>query len=62
MGCGKIVCVQEGSGPCFYCGTLVCTREEREVIGDVLIEIADYCIGVSDLASVYRRCPLSVVI
>ncbi|VDL64527.1 unnamed protein product [Nippostrongylus brasiliensis] len=32
MGCGKIVCVQEGSGPCFFCGTLVCTREEREII------------------------------
>lgn len=32
MGCGKIVCVQEGSGPCFYCGTLVCTREEREIL------------------------------
>ncbi|KIH63278.1 hypothetical protein ANCDUO_06415, partial [Ancylostoma duodenale] len=30
MGCGKIVCVQEGSGPCFFCGTLVCTKEERE--------------------------------
>ncbi|VDO25222.1 unnamed protein product [Haemonchus placei] len=32
MGCGKIVCVQEGSGPCFFCGTLVCTKEEKEVI------------------------------
>lgn len=32
MGCGKIVCAQEGSGPCFFCGTLVCTKEEREVL------------------------------
>ncbi|ETN78547.1 hypothetical protein NECAME_10281 [Necator americanus] len=32
MGCGKIVCVQEGSGPCFFCGTLVCTKEEREIL------------------------------
>ncbi|PIO67573.1 hypothetical protein TELCIR_10669 [Teladorsagia circumcincta] len=30
MGCGKIVCVQEGSGPCFFCGNLVCTKEEKE--------------------------------
>lgn len=21
--CGRIVCAQEGSGPCLYCGTLV---------------------------------------
>ncbi|KHJ98689.1 hypothetical protein OESDEN_01336 [Oesophagostomum dentatum] len=32
MGCGKIVCTQEGSGPCFFCGTLVCTKEEREIL------------------------------
>ena len=32
MGCGKVVCAQEGSGPCFFCGTLVCTREEKEII------------------------------
>ncbi|KJH45848.1 hypothetical protein DICVIV_08109 [Dictyocaulus viviparus] len=31
-GCGKIVCIQEGSGPCFFCGTFVCTMEEREII------------------------------
>ena len=30
--CGRIVCVQEGSGPCLFCGNLVCTREELEVI------------------------------
>uniref|UniRef100_F1L3P8 Activating signal cointegrator 1 n=1 Tax=Ascaris suum TaxID=6253 RepID=F1L3P8_ASCSU len=32
MGCGRIVCEQEGSGPCFACGQLVCTREEREIL------------------------------
>ncbi|OQV21272.1 Activating signal cointegrator 1 [Hypsibius exemplaris] len=28
ISCGRIVCVQEGSGPCFTCGSLVCTLEE----------------------------------
>ncbi|CAJ0581242.1 unnamed protein product, partial [Mesorhabditis spiculigera] len=32
LGCGKIVCVQEGSGPCMVCGTLVCTEEEKEIL------------------------------
>src|SRR5687767_9338953 len=31
LSCGRIVCQQEGSGPCMYCGNLVCTKEEREV-------------------------------
>jgi len=30
MSCGRIVCDQEGSGPCFFCGNLVCTKQERE--------------------------------
>lgn len=30
--CGRIVCEQEGSGPCYFCGNLVCTREEMEKI------------------------------
>lgn len=30
--CGRIVCMQEGSGPCFFCGALVCTREEQEIL------------------------------
>lgn len=30
--CGRIVCMQEGSGPCYFCGALVCTREEREIL------------------------------
>merc|ERR1712136_613281 len=28
--CGRIVCDQEGSGPCFFCGNLVCTKQELE--------------------------------
>ncbi|XP_014676538.1 PREDICTED: activating signal cointegrator 1-like [Priapulus caudatus] len=32
MSCGRIVCEQEGSGPCLFCQTLVCTREEQDVI------------------------------
>jgi len=32
MHCGKIVCAQEGSGPCHFCGNLVCTKEEQEVL------------------------------
>ncbi len=31
--CGRVVCAQEGSGPCLFCGALVATREEREVLG-----------------------------
>ncbi|KER29840.1 hypothetical protein T265_03633 [Opisthorchis viverrini] len=30
--CGRIVCAQEGSGPCFFCGKLVCSKEERDKI------------------------------
>ncbi|XP_064390454.1 activating signal cointegrator 1-like [Halichondria panicea] len=30
--CGRIVCSQEGSGPCAFCGALVCTPEEEEVL------------------------------
>ncbi|KAG5447719.1 Activating signal cointegrator 1 [Clonorchis sinensis] len=30
--CGRIVCAQEGSGPCFFCGNLVCSKEERDKI------------------------------
>ena len=32
MKCGRIVCAQEGSGPCYFCDNLVCTREEMEKI------------------------------
>ena len=30
--CGRIVCDQEGSGPCLFCGALVCTKDEEEVL------------------------------
>ncbi|KAK4885422.1 hypothetical protein RN001_001693 [Aquatica leii] len=30
--CGRIVCEQEGSGPCFFCDTLVCTNEELHIL------------------------------
>lgn len=30
--CGRIVCRQEGSGPCFTCNNLVCTNEEMEIL------------------------------
>lgn len=32
VNCGRITCAQEGSGPCFYCGALVVTKEQREVL------------------------------
>ncbi|XP_027197527.2 activating signal cointegrator 1 [Dermatophagoides pteronyssinus] len=28
--CGRIVCQQEGSGPCFTCGTLVFNKQQRD--------------------------------
>ncbi|CAD5217156.1 unnamed protein product [Bursaphelenchus xylophilus] len=31
-GCGRIVCEQEGSGPCVFCGKFVCTKEEENII------------------------------
>ena len=30
--CGRVVCHQEGSGPCQFCGNLVVSREERELL------------------------------
>ncbi|XP_043505728.1 activating signal cointegrator 1 [Polistes fuscatus] len=30
--CGRIVCYQEGSGPCFFCETLVCSREQQAIL------------------------------
>ncbi|XP_055331472.1 activating signal cointegrator 1-like isoform X1 [Paramacrobiotus metropolitanus] len=32
LSCGRIVCVQEGSGPCFTCGQIVGTDEEIAVL------------------------------
>ncbi|CAN2391531.1 Thyroid hormone receptor interactor 4, partial [Pristimantis euphronides] len=30
--CGRIVCEQEGSGPCLFCDNLVCTKEEQDIL------------------------------
>ena len=30
--CGRIVCEQEGSGPCFFCSALVCTNAELDTL------------------------------
>ncbi|KAK9711842.1 ASCH domain [Popillia japonica] len=30
--CGRIVCEQEGSGPCFFCDNMVCTRYEMDIL------------------------------
>nr|XP_040580696.1 LOW QUALITY PROTEIN: activating signal cointegrator 1-like [Lepeophtheirus salmonis] len=32
LNCGRIICEQEGSGPCMSCDTLVCTKEEMEIV------------------------------
>ncbi|CAL4061152.1 unnamed protein product [Meganyctiphanes norvegica] len=32
MSCGRIVCDQEGAGPCSFCGTLVVSRDQKEVL------------------------------
>merc|ERR1719228_1315709 len=32
LSCGRIVCSQEGSGPCLFCGNLVVTREEQIIL------------------------------
>nr|CAD7603333.1 unnamed protein product [Timema genevievae] len=30
--CGRIVCEQEGSGPCLFCYTLVCSQDEQTML------------------------------
>lgn len=30
--CGRIVCEQEGEGPCYFCGSLVCTKARLEIL------------------------------
>ncbi|KAK7073108.1 Activating signal cointegrator 1 [Halocaridina rubra] len=32
MKCGRIICEQEGSGPCPFCGNLVVSKEEEELL------------------------------
>ena len=52
VACGRVVCAQEGSGPCLFCGALVVTREEQEVrmevravIGSALIRFSWMYLG-----------------
>ncbi|KAK7486815.1 hypothetical protein BaRGS_00021962 [Batillaria attramentaria] len=30
--CGRVVCEQEGAGPCLFCGRLVCSPEDQDVL------------------------------
>ncbi|XP_020278553.1 activating signal cointegrator 1 [Pseudomyrmex gracilis] len=32
LNCGRIVCQQEGAGPCYFCNELVCTPEEQAIL------------------------------
>lgn len=32
LNCGRIVCTQEGAGPCFFCGELVCSPDQQIVL------------------------------
>lgn len=32
VSCGRIVCSQEGPGPCFFCGELVCSPDQQALI------------------------------
>lgn len=32
LNCGRIVCAQEGPGPCFFCEELVCSPEQRAIL------------------------------
>lgn len=32
VSCGRVVCEQEGAGPCTFCGTLVCSPADQELI------------------------------
>ncbi|XP_076443607.1 activating signal cointegrator 1-like isoform X2 [Babylonia areolata] len=32
LSCGRVVCEQEGAGPCLFCGHLVATVEDQEVL------------------------------
>uniref|UniRef100_A0A0K0E8G2 BZIP domain-containing protein n=1 Tax=Strongyloides stercoralis TaxID=6248 RepID=A0A0K0E8G2_STRER len=33
LGCGLIVCEQQGSGPCLFCSTLVVSKDEWNILG-----------------------------
>ncbi|KZC11752.1 Activating signal cointegrator 1, partial [Dufourea novaeangliae] len=32
LNCGRIVCTQEGAGPCFFCGQLVCSPKDQIIL------------------------------
>ncbi|KAH0547050.1 activating signal cointegrator 1 [Cotesia glomerata] len=32
LNCGRIVCAQEGPGPCFFCNELVCTPDQQAIL------------------------------
>ncbi|XP_043258370.1 activating signal cointegrator 1 isoform X1 [Colletes gigas] len=32
LNCGRIVCMQEGAGPCFFCGELVCSSKDQTIL------------------------------
>lgn len=32
LNCGRIVCEQEGAGPCYFCNELVCTPEQQAIL------------------------------
>nr|XP_031829639.1 activating signal cointegrator 1 [Nomia melanderi] len=32
LNCGRVVCIQEGAGPCFFCGELVCSPKEQMIL------------------------------
>ncbi|XP_076645075.1 activating signal cointegrator 1 isoform X2 [Halictus rubicundus] len=34
LDCGRIVCVQEGAGPCFFCGNLVCSPKDQTILAN----------------------------
>jgi hypothetical protein len=32
VNCGRIVCAQEGAGPCLFCESLVCSPEQQAIL------------------------------
>jgi hypothetical protein len=37
IGCGKIVCAQEGEGNCLYCGHLVTRPDGKFIVSDEIL-------------------------
>ena len=48
--CGRIVCDQEGSGPCFFCGQLVKLNEKENhaSIGNTFVHFARFVVVKND--------------